>query len=84
MFRFTPTAGEQYRLKVTSPEGISKLPAMPLATAEQKIVFRAGSGVIEAVGKGITVTDKSSDPMTGSAGWIKRCTACPSRRFSGL
>ena len=40
-----PDAAETYRLKITSPAGISESPLLPPASAEQKIAIATGRGV---------------------------------------
>ena len=45
VFSFVPDAAETYRLKITSPAGISESPLLPPASAEQKIAIATGRGV---------------------------------------
>jgi hypothetical protein len=47
-FHFTPLAGEQYRLKINSPEGVKDEPALPGASTGLRVVLSAGSGVFKA------------------------------------
>ena len=45
VFSIVPDAAETYRLKITSPAGISESPLLPPASAEQKIAIAAVRGV---------------------------------------
>ena len=47
-FSFVPDAAETYRLKITSPAGISESPLVPPASAEQKIAMAALRSVFAA------------------------------------
>ncbi len=45
VFSITPDAAESYRLKITSPAGISDSPPLPPASSQQKIAIATGRGV---------------------------------------
>ena len=47
-FSFTPQAGRQYRLKITSPAEVSNEPKLPEVSTRQKVVLSTGIGVFAA------------------------------------
>ena len=61
VFTLSPNAGEHYRLKITSPTGIQKQPALPETLAEHGIVLTAGPGVFDA-GQPLQLTVQSTHP----------------------
>jgi hypothetical protein len=46
-FSLLPENGETYRLKITSPAGLSDRPVLPRAAAGRKVVLSAGTGVFQ-------------------------------------
>ncbi|NQU22661.1 MAG: hypothetical protein HQ567_15400, partial [Candidatus Nealsonbacteria bacterium] len=50
---FTPLADETYRLRITSPAGVTNRPELPKVSTQQKVVLTTGTGVFGA-----------SDPLT--------------------
>lgn len=48
LFSFTPSAGEQYRVRITTPSGIADEPRLPEATVQTNVVFGGGPSVFAA------------------------------------
>jgi uncharacterized protein YfaS (alpha-2-macroglobulin family) len=47
-FRFRPTAGAVYRLKINEPAGVSNQPKLPAVSTQRDVVLDAGAGVFAA------------------------------------
>ena len=48
LLSFTPAAGEQYRLRISSPGNAASEPKLPKVSTEQKLVLTTGTGIFEA------------------------------------